>query len=479
MRGDVSLARAVRDKRLLGAAIGWYDGQLELFDLIAANRMFIGAIGRQSGKSMIAAAASTHNATMCPALDLVVPSGRIRYVLAVSPSEEQSREFIRLCEMLIEASPVLAPLADVQADRILFRIPRVRPDGSSFTAKTAIRALPANSRTIRGTSASMLTFDEFGHFQDSGGPGSDERVWAALMPSTRAFGDLAKIVVISTPDGPTGRFAELHNAATAGVMPGAVAVQAATAEIVPDVDEGWLEAQRVELGENLYQQEYEGRFVTTGGSFFDLDALEFDDDGPALPRDAVSWVAALDAAFHQDRFGYALLGEHPLRPNEVILGPVGAIEPVGVARSFEARRDREDATLAAVWEMLEPYRPRKVFSDVHQSAAIESYFGRLGTRVEIVQMSAPVITKSFVTLRSRLVDGSLRLYRQPQLIEDLRRVRARDNETIVLPRYAGGHCDAAAALALAVSQVSVSRSRPAAVQTLPSSLPSFLNPDRW
>ena len=36
------------------------------------------------------------------------------------------------------------------------------------------------------------------------------------------------------------------------------------------------------------------------------------------------------------------------------------------------------------------------------------------------------------------------------LIDELRRVRARDTETIALPRFGGGHCDVASALALAV-----------------------------
>jgi hypothetical protein len=124
----------------------------------------------------------------------------------------------------------------------------------------------------------------------------------------------------------------------------------------------------------------------------------------------------------------------------------------GVARSFDQRREREDATLARAWETIAPYAPTRIVSDQHNSAAIESYFGRRGIPVEIVNLTRPVQTASFVALRQRLVEGSLRCWRHPLLVEELRRVRARDTETIFLPRYGDSHCDTAAALALAVSQ---------------------------
>jgi phage FluMu gp28-like protein len=72
-------------------------------------------------------------------------------------------------------------------------------------------------------------------------------------------------------------------------------------------------------------------------------------------------------------------------------------------------------------------------------------------------------------LKARIEDGSLLLWRCAQLLEDLRRISLRSNERVMLPRYAGGHCDAAAALALAVRHFTPSlRSRPVA---LPTQLP--------
>jgi hypothetical protein len=452
VRGAVGLSRAVRDGRLLGAAISWWPAQLEIFDLIEAHRSTVLAIGRQSGKSSIAAAVAVWDATCRPALDAAMAPGRVRYALVACPGQEQGRELVELAEAIVDASPALRRLVSVRADRLDFRIPRRRPDGGEFEARTAIRALPANSRTVRGVSASALIYDEYAHFGDSGGPGSDDRMWTALQPAARVFGAQSKVVVCSTPSGTSGRFFQLFESAEAGLLPSGCAVRAATAEVVPDIDPEWLDGQRVELGQALYEQEYEARFVSGAGSFFDdLDALEFE-AGPVPPGDPrMDWVAALDPAFFGDRFGVVLLGQSRLAGDEIVVGSVAALEPAGNARSFDQRRAREDATLAAVWGLIAPYAPSRVVTDQHQSAAIESYFGRRGVRVETTHLSGPTQTAAFVALRSRLADGSLRLWRDPALIEDLRRVRARDSETIFLPRYGNSHCDLASALALGVS----------------------------
>jgi hypothetical protein len=451
----VSLGRAVRDGRLLAAAIPWWPAQLEMFDLIAAHRTSVISVGRQSGKSSIAAATAVWDATCRPDLDLLMTTGRTRYALVGCPGEAQGREVVELAESLIAAAPALAQLATVKADRLDFRIPRRRSDGSVFEARTAIRCLPANSRTVRGVSASLLIFDEFAHFGDGGGPGSDDRMWTALLPSTRMFASQAHVLALSTPAGLSGRFYELFEAAGGGVLPSSVAIKRPTWEVVPDVDPEWLEGQRAELGQALFDQEYGAEFVSGAGSFFaDLDALDYE-VGPYPPGGrGTTWTACFDPAFHGDKFGVVLLGESVAEPGRLLLGAVAAIEPVGNARSFDARREREDATLAKVWELIEPYAPARILTDQHQATAIESFFGRLGVNVETVNLTGPSQTSAFVSLRSRLVDGSLRLWRHPELLEDLRRVRARDTETIFLPRFGGSHCDTASALSLGAWKLS-------------------------
>lgn len=437
----ISLVQAATDPRLLGATLTLWPQQLDLltsFD--GPERLHVVAAGRQSSKSTCAALLSVHNAALRPDLDQMVPRGRVRYVLVAAPSEDQAREFVRLAAALVEASPALRELSVVKADRIDF----VLKSG----ARTAIRATAANSRSVRGMSASLIILDEFAHFTDTAGPASDERMFAALEPSTRVFGGLARIVVISTPFGETGKFFELFKAAEGGTLPSARALRAPTWEMVPGLDQAWRDARRAELGEDVFAQEIAAEFVGTGGAFFDLRGIDFD-AAPVAPEDGRHWVAGLDPAFHADRFGVALVGESATEPGLLVVGALGGIEPGAKRRSLERRRGREDSTLAAAWELLEPYGPQ-IVTDQHQADAVKSYFGRLGRSVKVINLTGPIQTAAFTSTRTRMVDGSLRLWRHEPLIEELRRVRAKDTETIYLPRFAGSHCDIASALALAV-----------------------------
>jgi hypothetical protein len=459
------LAQAVRDPALLGGVIEWYPRQLALLDsLDGPEQLWLGLLARQIGKTTLVGAKAVHNAALCPDLDAMLPSGRIRYVLVVAPGEAQAIEFVRVCAAFVEHSPLLRDLATIQRTRIDFELPR-EADGRRWVAKTAIASMPASGRTIRGYTSSLNIFEEFGYVADTAGPGSDEALWSALQPALRAFGKHAKTVVISTPNGRHGKLFELVEAAEGGVLKSATVHRGAVWDVVPGVDREWLEGQRVQLGEPLYQQEYGAAFVDAGGSFFDLSQVEFE-DAPAAPADATNWTVAFDPAFHRDRFGCVLLGESASQPGEIVVGPVAAIDPKGAARSFEKRRAREDATLAAVWELVAPYRPERIVSDQHNAPAIRSYFERRGVPVQITNVTGPIQTAAFVATRARLVDGSLRCWRHAQLIEDLRRVRARDTEAIYLPRYGDSHCDAAAALALGVHTFAEQHYAPAAVESL-------------
>jgi hypothetical protein len=100
-----------------------------------------------------------------------------------------------------------------------------------------------------------------------------------------------------------------------------------------------------------------------------------------------------------------------------------------------------------------------------------------GSRKSIlINVTAPIQTAAFVSLRARLLDGSLRCWKQELLLEELRRVRtARTAESIILPRFAGGHCDAVSALSLACYAVREGVARAEAVATQPSGV---LSPHR-
>jgi hypothetical protein len=215
-----------------------------------------------------------------------------------------------------------------------------------------------------------------------------------------------------------------------------------------DNDE-WKNARIAEIGIDSFLQEYGAEFVVGGGQFFDLREIDFE-NRPAAPGDGVNWVAGFDPAFHGDHFGVALVGVSRSEPGVLLVGVVDGIKPSATKRrGLGPRRAREDATLEKVLELIAPYEPR-IVSDQHQPDAIRAFFGRQGMSVQIVNLRGPAQTAAFTSMRARLMDGSLRLWDHPQLVEELRRVRARESsEAIVLPHFGGSHCDVASALCLA------------------------------
>jgi hypothetical protein len=198
-------------------------------------------------------------------------------------------------------------------------------------------------------------------------------------------------------------------------------------------------------------QEYGAEFTESGGAFFAFDGVEFAKVA-AAPEDGRNWIAALDPAFHADQFAVVLVGESAHTPGLLVVGRVEGIEPGSKRRSFDLRRAREDRTLSEVARLIEPYAPTKIVSDQHQADSIRSYFGRLGFNVVVRNQTGPSQTAAFTSTRTRLLDGSLLAWSHPQLVEELRRVRAR-GESVYLPRFGGSHCDLAAALCLGVFEL--------------------------
>lgn len=440
----IALTKAARDKRLFGANMELWPRQMEMLrDFEGPARTHVVAAARQVGKTTLAAMLAVHNAALRPDLDAVLPARRKRYVLIVAPGEDQAKEFVDVAAGLIADSPVLRSMAEVSASRIDFTL----ADGR----RSCIAAMPANAKTVRGRSASLVIFEEFAHFDTTAGPGSDQRLYLALRPSMRRFGDAARVVAISTPNGESGKFFELFRDARAGVLRSALATQLAAWEVDPSYGEEQREADRLELGEDGFAEEVGAEFVSGRGSFFDLSGVSFA-AAPAAPGEGKGWVAGLDAAFSSDRFGVAVVGESLAEPGLLVVGAVAALEPKRgrkpALESFEGERRRQDAMLDEVWGLIEPYKPRAV-ADLHKGGPVRSYLGRLGCAVQLLAPTGPLQKQQFVSLRTRLEDGSLRAWSQPQLVTDLRRVRATEGDAIHLPRSGGGHCDAAVALSLA------------------------------
>jgi hypothetical protein len=440
---NVGLIAACDDPRIFNFAL-WPRQRQLLAEVEAGCRLHVQALGRRSGKTTMAALVGLWDCTLRPQLQQRVRPGERRYSVAIATNLRQARLFVAAARSIVERSPLLAPL-----------VQQVTDDEIVFSNDTSLCAFPCTSRGGRGWPVSSLLLDEAAHMVDSEGNAAAEQVYRALVPSTIQFAGEARVLVASTPWGSAGFFADLHQRAANGELPGAVAHHAASLEMNPTLDPGFLEAERAILGDEGFAGEYEASFVGSGGAFLDPqsieDAVADRDEIPAAVHKG--WVAGLDPAFSSDPFGLALVAKDGAR---LVLGLARSWKPGRVKpTSFEERRAVEDALLDEVADVCLAYRAQ-VVTDQYAAPAIVDRLQRRGLRVKTVPMTATSKTDAYVELRARLNLGQLELYRHPELLAELRRLRSKftaGSASVVNPRVGGSHGDIAQALAMAVLEL--------------------------
>jgi hypothetical protein len=439
----VGLLDACDDRQLFG--IDLWPKQREILGKVEQGpRMHVWALGRRSSKTTSKAIVGLWSCLLRPELLEFLRPGERGYAVGVATNLRQARLLVSAALSIVERSPLLAPMVESKTD-----------DAILFTNGTAFTAFPCTSRGGRGFPIFALLLDEFAHFlDDTEGPQVADRVWRALVPSTAQFGELARVVVGSTPWGSQGLFAELYQRASSGELPDAHAYQAASADMNPTLSADFLAGERLLLGEEGFAGEYAADFIGSGASYLDPERLEeaFADRTELPAEYACQWICGLDPAFSSDPFGLAIVGRDPLDRQRLLLGVARSWKPLRRPESFGERRDIEDALLDEVAELCLAYKARAV-TDQHLSRSVVDYLRRRGVRVRTVPMTATSKTAAFGALRGRLNLSALELYRAPGLEAELRRLRARytaGTAAVVNPRVGGSHGDIAQALALAV-----------------------------
>lgn len=414
-----------------------------LADIAAGPRMHVLALGRRASKTTMMAIVGAWCCLLRPELRLPLREGERGYAIGVATNLKQAQLMIRAARTIIEASPLLAGMIEGASESEI-----------RFSNGTAFTAFPCTSRGGRGWPVFALLMDEVAHFLDTDGNSAAERVWQAFHPATAQFGDQARVVVSSTPLGSTGLFAELFERASDGQLPAASAHHATSVEINPTLSEEFLIEERTILGDDAFASEYLASFIAAGGSFLtrsDIDAAVVD-RGELRPQDASRWVAGLDPAFSRDPFGLALVGQDAAK-KMLVLGACRRWLPDGSSSgSFEDLRRVQDQRLDEVIEVCRRFNAR-VVTDQFCAPAVKDRLERAGLSVTVESMTAASKTDAFVELRARLASSELELYQEPQMLDELRRLRTRQaagRAAVLNPRVGDSHGDMAQALALGV-----------------------------
>lgn len=208
---------------------------------------------RQSGKSTTTAVLATHEAEYHPD----------SLILLLSPSLRQSQELFRkVREVRAGLGDLACPVAEESALRI------------ELANGSRIVCLPGKEATIRGYSGvRLLVVDEASRVPDD--------LYQAVRPMLAVSG--GRLVLLSTPFGSRGFF---HHEWTEG-GPTWQRVQVKAADC-PRIDPEWLAAERAQIGDWWYRQEYECEFVESVDQLFSYELIQAalrDDVAPAWEGD--------------------------------------------------------------------------------------------------------------------------------------------------------------------------------------------------
>lgn len=436
-----TIIEAIEDKKLLGHGLTLWRLQATILIAIATHRLSVLALGRRSGKSLMAAAWAVYDALFRDLTGYLRP-GEHRYILCVAASREQAGIVLRFARDLIADSPLLAGCIVAEAaDSITVRQP-------GTGALVTIRTGPCSARTGRGPAYSTVVLDEEAHWiTDTEGPAVAERVYRSLVPATAQFGDEGRVIVISTPYGRGNHFAKLYERAEAD--PAAYAFQAATWEINETIPRAFLDAER-EGDPEAFSTEYGAEFNEGGGAFIPYNDIQSAVGRPGeLPPglDLISPVAGLDPAFGNNPFALAIAGRDPNNRNRLRLALV---------RSWRPRKGSEldvDDVLDEIAAICRRYGVGKVWTDQYASAPVRQGLNRRGVAARELTMTATSKTAIYNTLKAKLAASDLELYEHPDLIAELARIEVRytaGSAGVRIPRRGGSHGDLAQALAMAV-----------------------------
>jgi len=223
-----------------------YPFQERFIDIMHNNRLSIGMLSRQSGKTTCTAGYLLWYAMFNPDVTVLIAANKFK-----AASEIMSRVKFAYEEM---------------PNFIKSGVLEYNTQSVKFDNKSRIMAYTTTPDTGRGMSLSLLYCDEFAFIR----PKVAEEFWTAMSPTLATGG---KCIITSTPNSDEDKFAEIWNGATNTIdewgnpIPGGLGRNGfksftALYSEVPGRDEEWAQKEINKITLDRFRREYQCEFIT-------------------------------------------------------------------------------------------------------------------------------------------------------------------------------------------------------------------------
>ncbi len=406
----ISISRFSSDTNLLNTAL--WPKQSEILEEFwnGDYSIAIWALGRRSGKTLMAAVTATYAACMLgDAYKAFLRPGERFYIISVANTLDQAKIALQGVKDLINGSPILNPL-----------IVRETSDTLELSNGAVFRAMPASSRGGRGMACPLIIFDEIAHSLDTeGGNAAGGSLYQSLSPATAQFGKLGKILMLSSPWTQSGIFWELFKQASGGNFPNMQVRQEPSWEMNPTLSPEFLEQERARDPE-LFNVEYGANFSQSLSALVAGNLIEsaINYERSALlpqPKLKGQYYLSLDPA-KGNRDKYTACIVH-YEGDRLVVDKWYEFKP-----SWGEGKNRQvNVTEVELWiiEQHELYKFAEVILDQYNSAGT---IQRLSGRLKIYELTwtAPTKTEAFSRFRELFTGGNIELYPHPKANQQIR-----------------------------------------------------------
>jgi hypothetical protein len=238
----------------------------------------VAIVGRQSGKTRLAAAIATFEAISAER----EPGSDLFAILVAQDQRAALRTSFRYASAPFEASAILKrSIVSQTADTL------------ALETGVTLAAYPCRPASVRGLRARVVVVDELAFFISTDGRPTDVEMLRALRPCLATTG--GKLIVLSSPYAQTGALYDLHKRHFGRDESSTLVWQASAPEMNPTLPGDYLERMKQDDPE-AYRSEVLGEFRAGVSTFLDSDALEqcVADRRELQPADGLSYVAFTD-----------------------------------------------------------------------------------------------------------------------------------------------------------------------------------------
>jgi hypothetical protein len=430
MSALVSIEAALRDRNLIGAALGvtgsptdlwswrvWlstlkaaYGGTMSeedhrMFALVSGGRAppmkrvreVVVVASRRSGKGRMGAALAVYEATM---VERNLAPGEVGVVAIISPTKQQSAVMLGYCRGYFETSPVLrGEVVDITQDEIRLRNGNV------------IAVLTNDYRSLRGRTLLLAILDEASFLRSDESSTPDIEAARALLPGLSTTTGM--LVIMSSPYRRAGLLFQRYRDFFGKEDDNTLVVSGSSMTFNPTLDNAMIESARLSDPQAALS-EWEGQFRTDLAAFLSDDLIDGAiDHGRPLelpPRESVRYFAFTDAsAGRHDAFTLAICHRDGGRVvADVVRGRKPPFDPASVAQEYA--------------KLVREYRCGTIMGDNYSPGWVSGAFREAGIEYQTSPKNRSELYLETLPLWTR---GAISIPNHAQLTRELRLLERR------------------------------------------------------